>query len=62
MRWLGVIIVALLLVVVPTASSPPQDGGAAAPGDAEATAEELEEFVPTEEITADSPVSFPVDI
>ncbi len=62
MRWLIVSIVSLALVVVPIASSPPRIGGAAASGDAEATAKELEEFVPTEEITADSAVSFPVDI
>lgn len=60
MRWLVVIIVALALVVVPTASSPPQDAGAGV--DSEAAAKELQEFVPTEEITADSAVSFPVDI
>ena len=62
MRWLVVIIVALVLVVVPTASSPPQDGGSAASGASGETAKELEEFIPTEKITADSAVSFPVDI
>ena len=60
MRWLVVIIVALVLVVVPSASSPPRDVGAGS--DPEAAAKELEEFIPTEEITADSAVSFPVDI
>jgi len=62
MRWLVVIIVALALVVAATASSPPQEGGTAAQKDPEATAKELQEFVPTEEIPADSEVSFPVDI
>jgi hypothetical protein len=57
MRALAVCLLLLLLSV-----SPAGTGAAQEPPPDEETAEELEEFVPSEEIRADSAVSFPVDI
>ena len=70
MRSLVVVILALVLLTVPIASSSPQEGATGSEDDSreevagseQAPTEALEEFVPSEGITAGSSVSFPVDI
>ena len=57
MRAIAVCLLLLLLSVSPVGT-----GAAQEPPPAAETTEELEEFVPSEEIRADSAVSFPVDI
>jgi hypothetical protein len=62
-RNLAVLVLLLLLSFVLVAFSGPA-GTSASPQEEEtpAAAEELEDFVPSEEVPADSAVSFPVDI
>jgi len=47
----------LLLVLAASPTGPPTDTPATTSSD-----EELEEFIPSEELPADSAISFPVDI
>ena len=52
----------ILITLLVTAPAGPAGGSAPAGKDVPADDEELEEFVPSEKISADSAISFPVDI
>ena len=67
-RTLSVLLFVVMLLAIPSGpgtpaqqepagTSPTGESGAATPGE-----EELEEFIPTEKVSADSAISFPVDI
>ena len=61
------VLIVLVLTLITTPNAPHSADGAAAQGqeaasESPAIEEELEEFVPSEEISADKAISFPVDI
>jgi len=70
LRFMLVVLLALVAAPLhpadtpaPTDAGPPSDGGVAEPGRTrEELEEELDEFVPSEDLPADSAISFPVDI
>jgi len=61
---IGAVLVAVLLLSAAPVGTEPAPGGSAAMRDPSGgvTEEELEEFVPSEQISADRAIAFPVDI
>jgi hypothetical protein len=67
MKILVTLLLLLVLFAAPTGidgsqQEAPEPGGESSPGATAAPEEQLEEFVPSEEISADKAISFPTDI